>query len=199
MREHFRVLSRRLDHPLDLVPFVRIVHLRPVHNGELAHIVAAHSKERGIGRVHMKPLRKQQVDLVNVLLQRRVAGRVVSHIERRPQSLARVEGNLGGLAVGLPSRRPRRAGSRHQRPVPQSFVVVVRRRQQEFRQVLGAQNVENESCKHQRQNQGRGVKNAAKPAPALALRIVEYLFVWHSASRCTSRRISGKLSAHRTL
>ena len=45
---------------------------------------AAHRHQLRLARIHMQPLRKQHVDLVHVLLERRVAGGIVGNVIRRP-------------------------------------------------------------------------------------------------------------------
>ena len=61
-----------------------------------------------VRRDDVQPLRKQQVDLADVLLQRRVAGRIVFDVVRRAQTFARVQGNVARLhvrpAVGRPAQ-----------------------------------------------------------------------------------------------
>ena len=53
----------------------------------------------------MKPLRKEQIDLVDVLLEGGVAGRVVLNVIRRAQTFTGVEGDLRWSAVGFAARR----------------------------------------------------------------------------------------------
>src|SRR5437868_890796 len=55
---------------------------------------------------NVQPLRKQKVDLVDVLLQRRVAGWIVLDVVGRAQAFTRIEGNVAGLYVGSAVSRP---------------------------------------------------------------------------------------------
>ena len=49
----------------------------------------------------MQPLGKKQVDLVDVLFERRVAGCIVRDVVGCAQSFAGVEGDIGGFAIGF--------------------------------------------------------------------------------------------------
>ena len=156
VREDFRVFLGRLDDLLDLVQVVGIVHRGAVDDGILAQVVAAHRHQRAVGRVDVQPLREEQIDLVDVLLERGVAGRVVLHVVGGAQTFAGVEGNFGGLAVGLAARRalafaPRSRGL----AVGQCLVVVLGDGQQQLRQLLVAQDVEDKAGQHQRGKHGR--------------------------------------------
>src|ERR1700679_4153740 len=57
-----------------------------------------------IGRDHMEPLGKEQVDLLDMLLQRRIARRIVLYVVRRPQSFAGVHYDVRRILGGLPVR-----------------------------------------------------------------------------------------------
>ena len=100
----FGVFLGRLDDVLDLVQVVGIVDGGALDDRILAQVVAAHHHQRAVGRIHMQPLREQHVDLVNVLLERGVAGRVVLDVVGGAQAFTGVQGNIGGFAVGFAAR-----------------------------------------------------------------------------------------------
>ena len=89
---------------LDLVQVVGIVDGVALDHGILAQVVAAHHHQRAVGRIDVQPLREQHVDLVNVFLERGVAGRVVLHVIGGAQAFTGVQRNFGGFAVGLAAR-----------------------------------------------------------------------------------------------
>ena len=105
----FSVFLGRLDDVLDLVQIVGIVHRVAVDHRILVHgvsLLIAISVPSGAST--WSHCGKQHVDLVNVLLERGIAGGIVGNVIGRAQTFAGVEGNFGGLAVGLAPRR--RAG-----------------------------------------------------------------------------------------
>ena len=142
-------------------------------------VVAVDGQQRALGRVDVQPLGKEHVDLVDVLLERGVAGRVVLHVVGGAQTFAGVEGNVGGLAAGFAARGARVLRRAGRGAVGQRPVVVPGRGQQQLGQLLVAQDVEDEAGQDQRGEHGRRVENAAQPLPALALRVEEYLFIRH--------------------
>ena len=165
---------------LILFDVVGVVDGGAVNDRILVVVVAAHGQQRGLRRIDVQPLGKEQIDLVDVLLEGRVAGRVVRHVVGGAQTFTGVEGNLGGLAVGLAARRARAFGAAQKAvPVRQRLVVVLGRGQQQLRQLLIAQHIEDENGQNQREDHGRRVENAAQPLPALALGIEEYLLIGH--------------------
>jgi len=142
--------------------------------------VAVDRQQRCLGCIHVQPFRKQDVDLMHMLLEGGKAGRIVCNVIGRAQAFAGVQGDFRGLALGLPPRWPLVLGAmQNQRTIRQSLVVVLGRGQQQLRQVLVAQHVEDETSQNQRGNHGRNVQNAPQPLPSLALGIEEYLFIWH--------------------
>ena len=109
----------------------------------------------------MEPLRKEHVDLVDMLLERGVAGGVVGNVVGGPQTFA-VEWNFG---------RPKRAGAtgwagsafavKQRGEVGDGLVIVLGCLQEKFRQPLAAKGIENEPRHHQRRQDGYGVENPA--------------------------------------
>ena len=125
----------------------------------------------------MEPLGKEQVDLVDVLLERGVAAGVVLDVVGGAQALTGVEGNVRGFAIGLAPGGPSHAGRVN---IRQSFVVMPGDVQCQQWQLLKAKNVEDKTGKHQGKHHRGNVKNAAKALPSLALGIEEYLTVGHA-------------------
>ncbi len=162
VRKDFRVFLGLLNHPLDLVQLVRVMHRGPVHHRILAVGLVGNAHQRPLGRIHMQPLGKQQVDLVNVLLQRRIAGRVVRGVVGRAQTLAAVEGDLRRLARGLAVRVSHALDAAQQRrAVRHGLVVVLGNRQQQLRQLLKTQHVEDKNRQKQRTDHGGNIQHAA--------------------------------------
>jgi hypothetical protein len=56
------------------------------------------------------------------------------------------------------------------------------RGQKKLRQMLSAQDIEDETGEHQRGSYGRYVQDAPQPLPSLALGVEKYLFIWHGRS-----------------
>ena len=172
----FCVFLRCLDGCLHAILGIDAMHAARVHNA-----VEMHRKQRRrphqvpIGRDHVQPVRKQHVDLVNVRLQRRVAGFVVL-IERRPQPLALIQHHVGRMQLRLAPRRPRRRLLRQLRlPFLQCLHVFLLRRQQQFRQVLPGKNAEGENRQHHRQHHDRHVRQPPENLPSQLSWIVKNL------------------------
>src|SRR5580698_1402162 len=183
VRKDLGVFLGLLDGVLDAVQLIRVVHCGAVYHGILAMAVVLCGQQRGTGRVHVQPIGIEQVDLVNVLLERGVAGLVVRHVEGRAQALAGVQFDLGRLEVALAPRRARRPDRvRHQRAVGQGAIVMLGNGQQQLRQRLATQHVKQEANHDQRGKQGYRVQDAAQPFPALAVGIVKNLPVGHVES-----------------
>jgi hypothetical protein len=128
----------------------------------------------------MQPLGKEQIDLVNVFLEGGVAGGVVLDIVGGAQTLAGVEGNVRGFAAGLAACGVRdflavEKGS----VVGQGLVVVAGGGQQQLRQLLIAEDVEDKNREDEGENDGSRIQNAAQPLPALSLRVEKYLSIGH--------------------
>ena len=100
----FRVFLGPLNDLLHLVQVVGVVDGGALDHRKLAEVVAAHHHQRAVGRIDMQPLREEHVDLVDVLLERGVAGRVVLHVIGGAQTFTGVQGDLGGLARGFAAR-----------------------------------------------------------------------------------------------
>ncbi len=123
---------------------------------------------------------KEEVDLLDVLLEGRVGGGVGVDVKGGAQALAGVESNVGGgdggFAVGADGRLLAgledglgRKGER--------FVIARLRRQHERRQRLHAQEADDEDGAEQEAKCGGDVEDATEPLPALALRIVKNRFI----------------------
>ena len=127
----------------------------------------------------MEPLGKDHVDLVDVGLERGVAGRVIGCVVGRAHAFAGVEGNIGGLAGGLAVRGAEGFGAVDLR-IAKGPVIMFGSGQQQFRQALIAHYIEDKADQHQCGEQGGDVKDAAQALPALALGIEEYLSIRHA-------------------
>ena len=92
-----------LDDALDLVVLVGIVNDAALEDREFMAVGGGAFEVSGRS-IEMEPLRKKQVDLVDVLLQGRVAGCVVRDVVRGAQSFTGVEGDIGRFAIGLSTR-----------------------------------------------------------------------------------------------
>ena len=148
-----------------------------------------------LGRIHVQPLREQHVDLVDVLLERGVAGRVVLHVVGGAQAFAGVEGNFGGFAGGFAARGALvLRGAQQNRLVGQGPVIVPGNGQQQLGQVLAAQHIEDKTGHHQRGHHGCRIQNAAQALPALAFRVEKDLSVGHVFVLC---RADAKTTANK--
>ena len=179
MGKDFSVFPCLLDDALDLVVFVGVVNDAALEDGEFM-AVGGGSLEVERRRIEVQPLREKQVDLVDVLLKGRVAGRVLGDVVGGAQSFAGVEGNIGGLAIGLAACGASGllaacCGS----PVLQCPVGVLLGGQQQFRQVLAAEYIEDKAGEHERGDDRRDVEYAAEALPSGSLGIEKYLFIGH--------------------
>ncbi len=132
-RKNLRVFVRRRNGVGNSVFVVHAMHASRVHHGEGA-IVQAVGGQRAVRRDHMEPLREEQIDLVDVLLQRGVAGRIVLHVVGRAQAFARVQDHLGGLQVGPAMQGAIQLLARSDGLDLQGADVPLGRRQQQLRQ-----------------------------------------------------------------
>ena len=180
MRKDLSVLFGHLDDVLDFVLFVGVVHRGGVDDGIFVAVIGAHGQEDGLGRVDVKPLGKEQIDLVDVRLEGGIAGRVVLDIVGGAQTFTGVEGDVRGFAAGFAAGGTRglltvEKGS----VVGQSLVVVPGSGQQQLRQLLIAEDVEDKNREDEGENDGSRIQNAAQPLPALSLRVEKYLSIGH--------------------
>ena len=119
---------------------------------------------------------KRRVDLLDVLLQRRVAGGVIIDVEGCAQTFAGVQGDVGRVEGGAPvsGTNELRAGldDRHGFGV-ESAVIALLRLQQEFREGLHAGEPDDEQDADEETGKREHIEDAAQALPAFALRIVE--------------------------
>ena len=99
MREDFRVFLGCRNHILDLVQLIRIMHAAAVDDAKLLQIVMRGSHQIPIRDRDMQPHRKENVDLVNMLFERRISCGIVGLIIGRPQAFVGVEGNVRMLGA----------------------------------------------------------------------------------------------------
>jgi hypothetical protein len=122
--EDFGVGASQLNDLFYFVQVVGIVDCVALNNRILTQVVAAHHHQRALRRVHMQPLRKEQVDLLDVILERGVAARVVLHVISGAQSFTGIQGNLRRLALGFAARGALVLGVAESRGVRQCLVIV---------------------------------------------------------------------------
>src|SRR6202790_1490298 len=98
-----------------------------------------------IRRVDVQPLRKEHVDLMNVRLEGRIAGRVIRSVVGRAQTLAGFKRNGRGRTRGFTAGWSSRLGTLQQRgTVMQCPQVVLGQRQKQSLQRMGAERVKND-------------------------------------------------------
>ena len=152
-------------------------------DGILAQVVAAHHHEGALRGVYVQPLRKQHVDLVHMFNERGVAGRVVLHVIGGAQTFTGIQGNFRRLALGFAARGALVFGVAESRGVGECLVIVAGKGQQQLREMLAAQHIEDKAGDHQGGQHGCYIQNAAQTLPALALRVVENLPIGHEKFR----------------
>jgi len=179
VRKDLGVFFGRLDDVLDLVSLIGVMHRGGVDYGIFVVVVGAHGQDGWLGSVDMQPLGKEQIDLVNVFLEGGVAGGVVLDIVGGAQTLAGVEGMSEGLrpvlrrvGCGLFGRGEGKRG--RARPCSCGGGG-----QQQLRQLLIAEDVEDKNREDEGENDGSRIQNAAQPLPALSLRVEKYLSIGH--------------------
>ena len=97
----FSIFLGRLNDVLDAVAVVGIVNGGAVDHGIFAMGVVVDGQQGGVGSVHMEPLGEEQIELVDVLLEGGVAGRVILDVIGGTQAFTSVEWDIGGLAGGF--------------------------------------------------------------------------------------------------
>ncbi len=102
-----RVGRRRCDGTRDPVLVVHPVDAVLVHHRKWT-IVQGVRGQRAVRRHHVNPRGKEQIDLVDVLFERRVARRIVFNVVRGAQTFSRVQNHIGGFE----GRPPMRGGMR---------------------------------------------------------------------------------------
>src|SRR5277367_1939193 len=123
---------------------------------------------------HVQPIGKEQIDLVDMRLERGETVRVVD-IEGGAQAFVGIQRNVGWLAMRPPPRWP--LGCLFEiRLRLQGLVVALLRGQQKLRQRLPLDDAESENGEYNGQHNGGDVQNTAQPFPAFPLRIIKNLF-----------------------
>ena len=161
-----------------------VLRVDAVHPVRIHHVVDAQRGLRCVGALqravrlgHVQPHREEDIDLVDVILQRGVAAGVIIHVVGGAQAFAGIEGDLRRLAAGLAPRRLQVFGLDRSGLFLDGPVVPLGRGQQKLRQVLILHHVE----KKQHQNHGghhrHRVQNAPEAFPAFPLRIEENLAI----------------------
>ena len=152
------------------------MHSSRVHHGEGA-IVQTVGGQRAVGGDDVQPLGKEQVDLVDVLLERGVAGRIVLDVVGRAQAFAGVQRDLGGLEVGLAVGGVAQLLARRGGFDLEGAEVVFRRGQQQLGQRRHVDQADHEQDPDDDAEQREAVEDSPQPPPALALRVEEDLLV----------------------
>ena len=179
-REDFRVDAIGGDGLGDLVEPVDIVDAGTIDDGKGARVIDRVAGDRAVRREDVEPLRKEQVDLLDVLPERGVGGGVGIDIVGRSQAFAGVQSDVGRSDVGLAMGRQRRllAGLEQGLGWRCERAIVARLRcQPELRQRLHAEQADDEDRQQHQAKGGGDIEDAAETLPALALRIVEDRFV----------------------
>src|SRR5689334_14413284 len=82
---------------------IDIMYSAVIHDREGA-VIKRVGGNGAVSRYDVEPLGEEEVDLVDMLFERRVAGRVVFNVIGGADALAGVEGNFGGLQARLAVR-----------------------------------------------------------------------------------------------
>jgi hypothetical protein len=175
----FGIFPHLLDDAFDLVVFVRVMDDAALKDGEFMS-VGGGALQIKRGRIEVEPLGEEQIKLVNVLLQRRVAGCVGRDIVGGAQSFPGIKRNIGGLAIGFAPRGMERfLAARGLNAVLQCPVGVLLSREQQLGQRLATEYIEDEASKYKRGNDRGDVEYAAQALPSCSLGIEKYLFIEH--------------------
>ena len=157
--------------------------IRVVH--DVKHLVGfgIDSLQAAVRRQDLQPYGKQEIDLAGIFPQRRKTGSVPRNVECSPDTLFRIQFDLGRRLARMP--QVARARNRRHPPLftgPLFFIFlefVIRtlfRSQRKIGQRLAAQSRIDKEDYEQGQRQRRRVEHPAYPLPARLLRIVENLF-----------------------
>ena len=181
MGKDFGIFPGGLDDAFDPVRVVGVVNGGAIDDGILAVAVVVGGHQRSLRSAGVEPLGEEQIDLVNVLFEGGVAGRVVLDVIGGAQTFAGVQGDFRGLAARLAAGGARVPGAT-QEGFGQGFVVVLGDGQQQLRQVLIAEDVEDENGQNERGEDGGCVEDAAQALPTLSLGVEKYLLIRHRRS-----------------
>ncbi len=130
--------------------------------------------------IDMEPLGKEQVDLVDVLLEGGVAGGVVRNVIGGAQTFVCVEGDFGGFAVCFAARGMLRLGEViGLAPILKAPIGVLLAGEKELGQMLPAQDIEDKDGEHERRDNCRDVEDTAEAFPPGSLGVKEYLSIGH--------------------
>ena len=183
--KNFRVFARHRNGVGNPSLVVHAMHSSRVHHGEGA-VVQAVGGQSAVRSDHMEPLRKEQVDLVDVLLERGVAGRIVLDIVGRAQAFAGVQRHLGGLEVGLAMGGAAQLLARPGGLDLEGADVALGRCQQQLGQRRHVQQANDEQDPDDDAEHCQAVEDSPQSPPALALRVEEDLLV-HGSLMANSR------------
>ena len=140
----------------------------------------------------MQPLGIEQVDLLDVLLERGVAGSVPIDIVGRAQAFAAVQHDIGGLGLGSAMCGERGSLPRFEhrfRRVRQRVVIARLGGEPQFGKRLDLHQAHNEDGTKAHARERQHVEDATEPFPSLTLRVVENWFVHGWVLMCSLRSL----------
>ena len=140
---------------------------------------AAEGGELAVGRDDVQPLGEEEVDLLDVLLERGVAGGIDFGVEGGAQAFSRVQGDVGGLEVGfavrglveLAASAELRCGRVGERAVAFGGGLEIEAAHGPY-----AQHAHDEEDAGDGAEERQKIKDPPQPLPALSLWVVEDLF-----------------------
>ncbi len=140
----------------------------------ISAIVDGVSGERSVGSNDVEPLRKEEVNLADVLAKGGVTGGVVFDIVGGAQAFARVEGDIGGFEVSAAMGGAAKLLV-FKLTIGEGAVVALLLGEKKLGQRLHANEADDEDGADNEADEGKYVEKEAEPLPALSLRVVEDL------------------------
>ncbi len=160
----------------DLVLAIDAVHAGVVDDGE-GCVVGAEGGEVAVGRDDVQPLGEEEVDLLDVLFERGVAGGVDVGVEGGAETFGGVQDDVGGLEVGLAvGGAVELLAGFSSTGVRQRSKVPLLRVERQLWQWLHSHQADDEDGSQNEAEKHKHVLRSAQPLPALALGIEEDLF-----------------------
>ncbi len=151
-----------------------------IDDGEGAEVVRRVGDDVAVGGDDVEPLGEEKVDLLDVLLERGVAGGVVVDVVGGAQTFTGVHGDVGGLERGLAMGRDGGLLAGFQRGLSgggEGAVVAGLGAKTQLGQGLNAQEAHDEDEAEEKAEEGKDIEDAAQALPAFSLGIVEDRFV----------------------
>ena len=150
-----------------------------VDDAEDAIVVDGVCGDGSLRVIDVQPLGEEQVDLLDVLFERRVAGGVPVDIVCGAQAFARVQHDVGrlGRSLAMCGQSGFLSGLQGRSCVAQGAVVACLRGEDELGKRLHPQQTHDEDAADDEAAEGEHIEDASEPFPALSLRIVEDRFI----------------------